>query len=190
MPQLVELARLAQADAVGVPVAGEQLLAQRRPVVRLVRLGADERHPAGEPGGAQLLAGPQPGQRRADDDHVIHRRSMAAVAARSRRTAPTRAIRDVRTGRRTCSHREPHDLATATIARCAQPARQHLPHRRHASVPRRSRLPPAARHILGASPATPACVGRTVATDCERRRRRRRRSRRPGGRRARRTRRR
>ena len=42
----VDVVGLAQGDAVGLPLAGEQLLRQRRPVVGQVLLGADQRDPA------------------------------------------------------------------------------------------------------------------------------------------------
>ena len=60
------LVRLAQGDAVGLPVAGEQLLRQRRTVVGQVRLGADQRDRAGVAVGAQRLARPEPGDRGPD----------------------------------------------------------------------------------------------------------------------------
>ena len=58
----------AQGRLLRLPVAGEQLLRQRRPVVRQVRLGADHHQIAVVAEPAQLLGRPQPGQRRADDD--------------------------------------------------------------------------------------------------------------------------
>ena len=55
----------------GLPVAGEDLLGQRRPVVGRVRLGADEADPALEARRAQLLGGPQTAQSGPDDEHVL-----------------------------------------------------------------------------------------------------------------------
>ena len=57
----------AQRRLLGLPVAGEQLLRQRRPVVREVGLGADHHDSAVEAQPAQLLRRPQARERRADD---------------------------------------------------------------------------------------------------------------------------
>ena len=67
----VERLRLAEDDPVGFPVAGEQLLGQRRAVVGQVRLGPDERDGAAEPVRTQGLARPETGQRGADDDDAV-----------------------------------------------------------------------------------------------------------------------
>ena len=62
---------LPQPRQLGVPrrhPSLEHLLGQRRPVVRLVHLVADDGQRAGEALVAQRLRGAQPGQRRTDDD--------------------------------------------------------------------------------------------------------------------------
>ena len=57
-------------DALGVLLAGEQLLRQRRARVRQVRLLADHHQLAVEPCFARRLSRPQPGKRGADDDEA------------------------------------------------------------------------------------------------------------------------
>ena len=54
--------RAAQRELLGLPLAREQLLRQRRPVVGQVRLGAHQHDPAVEPVPPQRLRGPQPCQ--------------------------------------------------------------------------------------------------------------------------------
>ena len=61
--------------------AGEQLLRQRRPLVRRMLLGADERHAAGVAGGAQRFGGPAAGMAGADDDDVFVAHAMSSVKA-------------------------------------------------------------------------------------------------------------
>ena len=70
-PRASRSSRSAQNDALGLPLAGEHLLGERRPVVGQVALGADQRDPPREPVGAQRLARPQPGERRPHDDDVV-----------------------------------------------------------------------------------------------------------------------
>ena len=82
----VERVVLAQGDAVGVPRAGEELLRQRGPVVGAVSFGPDQRDRSAEPGRAQRLARPQPGERAADDDDPDHARTGRAIECV---TAPT-----------------------------------------------------------------------------------------------------
>ena len=75
-PQLeVELVvgLLAEHDPVVVPLAGEQFLRQRRPVVGQVRLGPDERQVPAEPLTAQGLHRPQAREGRPDHDDAVHR---------------------------------------------------------------------------------------------------------------------
>ena len=69
--EIVERVQLGQHDPVGFPVAGEQLLGQRRPVVRRVPLCPDEADPPLEPGRTQLLGGAHPPESGADDDNVL-----------------------------------------------------------------------------------------------------------------------
>ena len=69
--------------AVGGRLPQQDLLGQRRPVVRLVRLVADQRQRPGEALLAQRLRGPQTGQRRADDDDpALASRTVPAGAHR------------------------------------------------------------------------------------------------------------
>ena len=108
-PSVGVLVGLAQGDAVGLPVAGEQLLGQRRAVVGQVRLGADQRDRAGVAVGAQRLAGPQPGERGPDHDDpgVTANLARAVDHATSLRSAtgPTAASARQRTaGRRFATH--------------------------------------------------------------------------------------
>ncbi len=63
----VDLLGIAQSDPVEAPGAGQKLLRQRRAVVGLVRLGADQDDPTVVALGAQRLGRPQPGQRCADN---------------------------------------------------------------------------------------------------------------------------
>ena len=60
-------ALFAQHDVVGFGPPGEQLLRQRRSVVRQMRLGADRDHRAVEAVATQRLRGAQPRERHADD---------------------------------------------------------------------------------------------------------------------------
>src|SRR5690606_35353953 len=61
-------------------LGGEGLLRQGRPVVGRVRLVADDDDLPGVAGGAQLLGGPQPAERRAGDADPPHRRSSRRSA--------------------------------------------------------------------------------------------------------------
>ena len=63
----VDLLGIAQSDPVEAPGPGQKLLRQRRAVVGLVRLGADQDDPTVVALGAQRLGRPQPGQRCADN---------------------------------------------------------------------------------------------------------------------------
>ncbi len=66
-----------QRDAVRLPLAGEHLLRQRRPVVGEVVLGPDERDGTVEALRAEGLDGAKTGQRRADHHHAaFHRRTL------------------------------------------------------------------------------------------------------------------
>jgi hypothetical protein len=58
----VDDARLAEPDPVWLPVAGEQVLRQRRTVVGLLTLGADERDRSGMALGSQGLARAEAGE--------------------------------------------------------------------------------------------------------------------------------
>ena len=69
--QVVE-ALTAQDDAVAIGAAGEEVLRERRPVVRLVRLGADEGQRTLMALPTQRLHRPQTRERGADDDDAIH----------------------------------------------------------------------------------------------------------------------
>ncbi len=68
---LLQLLRLAQRDAIGLPLPGEHLLGQRRTVVGHALLGTDEGYRAVEAVGPQLLDRPQPGQRRSDHNDGV-----------------------------------------------------------------------------------------------------------------------
>ena len=85
-PQLdleLVVGRAAQRELLGLPLTGEQLLRQRRTVVREVRLGADEHDPAVEPVPAQRLGGPQPRQRGPHHHHGSQRVSSPRSAGPS-----------------------------------------------------------------------------------------------------------
>ena len=62
---------LPERQPVALHRAAEQLLRERRPVVRRVLLVAEHDDPAGVPGGAQPLAHAQAGQARSDDGDVL-----------------------------------------------------------------------------------------------------------------------
>ena len=77
----VEVVGLAELDPVGLPLAGQQLLRQRRSVVRSMCLGADDDQLTVVPAGAQRLDGAQPGQRASDDDDSLeHPHGLAGRA--------------------------------------------------------------------------------------------------------------
>ena len=77
----VEVVGLAELDPVGLPFAGQQLLRQRRSVVRPVGLRTDDDQLAVVPAGAQRLDGAQPGQRASDDDDALeHPHGLAGRA--------------------------------------------------------------------------------------------------------------
>ena len=86
----VEVVGSVVVDAVDVPLAGQELLGERRAVVGGVGLVPDDDDRAGVALVADLLGGPQPGQRGTDHDHgrvglegVAHERAM--VGGRPRR---------------------------------------------------------------------------------------------------------
>ena len=91
--QLVERLRLAQGDAVGLPLAGEHLLGQRGTVVRCVRLGADQRDRAGEPFATQRLTRSEAGEGRSDDGDVVEvGHGIGACHARAQTTRAAASI--------------------------------------------------------------------------------------------------
>ena len=63
----VERLGLVEPDLVGLAVAAQQLLRERRPVVGPLALGAREHEPARKPAAAQRLRAADPGERAADD---------------------------------------------------------------------------------------------------------------------------
>lgn len=62
-----DLLRGTQHDAIEPPLAGQELLRQRRAVVGQMGLGSHHHDGAGVPLGAQRLGGPQAGEGSADD---------------------------------------------------------------------------------------------------------------------------
>ena len=95
--QRAEVAVAPQRDALGLPLPGQHLLGQRRPVVGLEGLGPDQGDATFEAFVAQRLDGAQTGQRSADDDHApLHARTLpyAEPAAGARRAARRRSAAD------------------------------------------------------------------------------------------------
>ena len=64
----------------GSDLAREELLGQRRPVVRKGGLGADQDEATVEAVAAQRLGGAQPGQRRPDHGHGLQRHASVSSA--------------------------------------------------------------------------------------------------------------
>ena len=111
-PQLERRARrsrrAAQRQVLGLPLAGEQLLRERRTVVRQVRLGSHQHDPAVEAVPAQRLRGPQPRQRGPHHHHGPQRRRRPLLRRRRARadrpsvcprSRPERASTPVQGGR-------------------------------------------------------------------------------------------
>ena len=80
------LAIAEQPDAIGLPLAGQNFLRQRRPVVGRFRLVADQGDGAGIARRTQSSAGTDPGERGTDDDDLIHPVHHTAMVTRSPRS--------------------------------------------------------------------------------------------------------
>jgi hypothetical protein len=74
-----EIVGSAQTDAIGFPFTREQLLRQRRSVVRHLRLAADDRHRTGEGLLAQSLGRTQAGQGRTDHHDPLQREHLPTM---------------------------------------------------------------------------------------------------------------
>ena len=114
-----------QRDALRLPLAAQDLLRQRRPIVRRVRLGADPDQPAVEAALAQRLDGAQPRERSADDGDRAQRARHAHPSSASTSATNDGSVRCGRGGDAGGSGRPSRSIHTACSPTCSAPSTSH-----------------------------------------------------------------